>query len=79
MAIFTENPQKYNVLAQITVFGLPRLAAPTHFEPRELPATDLPAVDSANEGQTPRVVVKLVTDPNVIIHWLIDSEQGDEV
>ena len=41
---------------------------------------DPPAIDSPNRGPTPPIVVKLVTDdPNVIIYWLIDSEQGDGV
>ena len=80
VAIFAENPQKCNVLAQITVFGLPRLAAPTLLEPRRLPVMDPPAIDSANRGPTPPIVVKLVTDdPNIIIGWLIDSERGDGV
>ena len=56
------------------------VAVPTLLEPRELPAMDPPTTDSANRGPTPPIVVKLVTDdPNVIIYWLIDSEQGDGV
>ena len=55
-------------------------AAPTLLEPRPFPVSDPPAIDSANRGPTPPIVVKLVTDdPNVIIYWLIDSEQGDGV
>ncbi len=56
------------------------VAASTLLEPRELPVSDLPAIDSANAAPAPQIVVKLVTDdPNVIIYWLIDSEQGDGV
>ena len=56
------------------------VAAPTLLEPREQPVADPPVIDSANRGSTPPIVVKLVTDdPNVIIYWLIDSEQGDGV
>ena len=56
------------------------VATPTLLEPRELPVMDPPAIDSPNRGPTPPIVVKLVTDdPNVIIYWLIDSEQGDGV
>ncbi len=56
------------------------VAASTLLEPRELPVMDPPAIDSPNRGPTPPIVVKLVTDdPNVIIYWLIDSEQGDGV
>ena len=56
------------------------VATPTLLEPRELPLMDPPAIDSANRGPTSPIVVKLVTDdPNVIIYWLIDGEQGDGV
>ena len=56
------------------------VATPTLLEPRELPVMDPPAIDSVNAGPVSQIVVKLVTDdPNVIIYWLIDSEQGDGV
>ena len=76
-----ETPVQSRPLAELGSAGSEvAVAAPTLLEPRELPARDLPAIDSANAGPVSQIVVKLVTDdPNVIIYWLIDSEQGDGV
>ena len=76
-----ETPVQSRPLAEFRSAGSElAVAASTLLEPRELPVMDPPAIDSPNRGPTPPIVVKLVTDdPNVIIYWLIDSEQGDGV
>ncbi len=49
---------------------------PTLFEPREVVAMDLSSINATEEGSAAQIVKLVTDDPNVIVYWLMDDNEG---
>jgi hypothetical protein len=82
-ALLVEAPELVAEVVEASVESGPEdrpgeifVEVPTLFEPREIPVMELSTINRAEEGPAPTVVKLVTDDPNVIIYWLTDSEEG---